>query len=124
MLHPRTREVAGRLQRQRAVQRHHNDEAVAQEALPGGRVDQAGLRQIVHLGLIRREKEIGGRALLDLPRERARSREIQAHDVAGGLLVFGREFLQCGGKAGRGKDIHFRRPRGDGRGQHGEKRGR
>ena len=58
-------------------------------------INQTFLRQTVHLRFVGGKENIGGRAGLDLPRQRAGRAKIENDFVAGGPFVSGGDLLQA-----------------------------
>jgi len=86
---------------------NHDDERISQTTFTCGRIDQVILFQAVHFGFVGGKENVGGRAFLDLPRERAGSGKTKNDFIAGLVFINGGDFLERVRKAGGGEHGDF-----------------
>jgi len=103
-----SRQVRARLDLQSAVRRHHHHQRVAEPVPPRRRVNQALVRQPVHLRFVRGKENVCRRTFLDLPRQHARRLKVKHHLLPGFLRVIRAHLLQAVREARRRKHRQVR----------------
>ena len=93
-LHVAVGQVTSRLDWQRTVNGHHDHERIPQTIFARAHINQIFLNQAIHFGFVGGKENIGGRAFLNLPGERAGRAEVENDFVTGFSPVDGGDLLE------------------------------